>query len=193
MQTLRFPSPQSHGRFLEALVLAELSCQLIAYILLLRVFLWRWRREQSPGLDQQQLGRNNEEVGEEVDPDILENADILQVLIGHSDERDLGDIQFTLLDEPEQEIQRALEDVQSDLKRRRGCVELPIRPSLWMAGPFPFRRVAEPSAAVPCWTAADLFWHHIRSDLHLSQERIILQPWSCVQGFAGHREDGIID
>jgi len=100
---------------------AELAHQLVTHILLFIDLAGRRRGfgQQGPGLDPEQFGSDREELCDNVDlaggPHAL---DLLQECVGHLGQGHLGDIELVLLDQPQQQGQRALEDGGVDLVTR---------------------------------------------------------------------------
>ena len=74
-------------------------------------------REQALGLELDQGGGDEEELGGEVEVEALHALELDQVAVDDAAQRDLVDVDLLAGDEVEQEVERALEDGRADLVR----------------------------------------------------------------------------
>jgi hypothetical protein len=100
---------QRAGGLLDRLVLAQPLDQVGRVLDLLALGRPRRARQQDGRLDQQQLGRDGDEVGQVVRVDRLERVDVGQVEVGDPGQRDGRDVELAPLGQLEQQIERAVE------------------------------------------------------------------------------------
>ena len=108
---------QLRGGFLELFVFNQLPDQLPARIIffcfLLRRLLIHWK--QAAALDIEKVRRHDDEFAGHIDIQFLEGLQIFEVLPGDALDRDVVDVELIALDQIEQEIERALENLEFDL------------------------------------------------------------------------------
>jgi hypothetical protein len=75
-------------------------------------------REQRLGLECQERGGHDEELGRHLEVGMLHGFEMLQVVLGQARDRHITDVDTVLADQREQELEGPLEDVQTDLIRR---------------------------------------------------------------------------
>ena len=111
-----FAQREEAGGVLEFLVFDELADEFPARIVLLGVFFRRLvdAREQGPAFQIHQVGGHHDELGGEVDVEELEGVDVVEILAGDALDGDGMDVHLVLLDEVEQEVERAFEDFEAD-------------------------------------------------------------------------------
>ncbi len=107
---------------LELLIGLELASEFSSHVLLPR-FSFRRFRQQRLRLDLKQPCCDHQEgtqIGESL---ILIALEVSQVLVGHARQRHPGDVQFGMLDDLQQELERPLKDI--ELNRVGLCQGLP--------------------------------------------------------------------
>ena len=86
----------------------------ILFLLLVAVVA-RLRRKQRARLDVGEGGRHHEVFARHVDGEPLHEVEVLEVLLGDEADRDVEDVELVLPDQMEQQVERALEDVELHL------------------------------------------------------------------------------
>ncbi len=105
---------QQLGRGLEPLMLEQPAHQRLARIFL-RILLRRiGPRQQHPRLDVDQRRRHHQELAGDVEVQLLHQVEVLEVLLRDERDRDVVDVDLVLLDEVQQQIERALEVLEAD-------------------------------------------------------------------------------
>jgi len=103
-----------HGRVLEQ---ARTELRLRLSLVLLRDGLERG--QEAARLQQDEPGRDREERGDLLGRKLRERADAREVAVGEIPESDGEDVELALLDELEQEVERALEALDGNARRLR--------------------------------------------------------------------------
>ena len=71
-------------------------------------------REQHPRLDVNERGRHHQKLAGDVEVHLGHQLEIVEVLPRHEDDGDVVDAQLVLLDEVQQQVERALEVLKAD-------------------------------------------------------------------------------
>ena len=72
-------------------------------------------RQQHPALDVDQRRRHHQELAGDVEVELLHQVEVLEVLLGDQRDRDVVDVHLVLLDQMNEQIERALERLHLDL------------------------------------------------------------------------------
>ena len=115
------------GRRLELLMLHQALDQRVTGIL---VFLALGRigaRHQHPRLDVNERRRHHQELPGDVEVELLHHLEVAQVLLGDEHDGDVVDVDFVLLDEVQQQVERSFEVRQPDRIRVQSGLKLDRR------------------------------------------------------------------
>ena len=99
---------------LEALVLEQAGQELRARIGAFRFLGPALHRDQRARLDPRERCGHHQIFGCNVEVELAHEREVLEVLLGHAGDRDLGDIDLILADEMEQEVEGTLEERELD-------------------------------------------------------------------------------
>ena len=115
----RFLVVQHLGGGLELLVLEQAPHQRVARIFFVRRIAGRGLgpRQQHLALDVDQRRRHHQEFAGDVEVELLHQVQVLEVLLGDDRDLDVVDVHLVLLDQMNEQIERAFERLQLDLDR----------------------------------------------------------------------------
>ena len=105
---------QRRGGILELAVLEELLDQFAARVGLGILVDVRIGRQQHPALDLHQRRGHDQEVAGELDVELVETLEMLEELVGDRRDGDVENVHLVLLDEVEEQVERAVEGVERD-------------------------------------------------------------------------------
>ncbi len=105
---------QQLGRGLEPLMLEQAAHERLARILLGILLRGIVARQQHPRLDVDERRRHHEKFTGDIETQFGHQIQVFEVLLRDEDDRDVVDVHLVLLDEVQQQIERALEVLQAD-------------------------------------------------------------------------------
>ncbi len=107
---------QQLGGGLELLMFEQPPDQRIARVFRVRIVGLRrvGARQQHPALDVNQRRGHHQELAGDVEVELLHQAEVREVLLGDQRDRDVVDVDLILLDQVDEQIERAFERLQLD-------------------------------------------------------------------------------
>ncbi len=106
MHSQLFPLPEQRGCLFEYLVLAQLARERIRRVFFLALLRLSLFGQEHTRFGENELGRDNQVIGERVELDVAGARDKFEVLVSHCGQRDAANVHLALFDQLQQQVER---------------------------------------------------------------------------------------